>query len=158
MSTISAPKGKDQPRPNNQPEGSTMDKAKEMAGAAVDKAKDLAGSAVDKAKELAGAAGEHASHLASAVGHKAEQLTSSAGTGIKHLGETIKDRGPHEGTLGSAAKAVGGTLEAGGKYVEEAGLSGMMDDLTEVIRRNPVPAVLIGLGLGVLLGRTFSGS
>jgi hypothetical protein len=29
----------------------------------------------------------------------------------------------------------------------------MMDDLTDVIRRNPVPAVLIGLGLGFLLGR-----
>jgi hypothetical protein len=36
-------------------------------------------------------------------------------------------------------------------------MSGMASDLGDMIRRNPIPAVLIGLGLGYLLGRTLKG-
>jgi hypothetical protein len=32
-------------------------------------------------------------------------------------------------------------------------LSGMMGDVTSLIKRNPIPALLIGLGVGVLIGR-----
>jgi ElaB/YqjD/DUF883 family membrane-anchored ribosome-binding protein len=55
--------------------------------------------------------------------------------------------------LGSAAGYTASGLERTGRYIEEQGVSGMMDDLTDVIRRNPVPAVLIGLGVGFLIGR-----
>jgi ElaB/YqjD/DUF883 family membrane-anchored ribosome-binding protein len=55
--------------------------------------------------------------------------------------------------LGSAAQYAASGLQQTGRYMEEQGFSGMMDDVTNVIRRNPVPAVLIGLGIGFLLGR-----
>jgi ElaB/YqjD/DUF883 family membrane-anchored ribosome-binding protein len=30
----------------------------------------------------------------------------------------------------------------------------MMDDVTELVRLNPLPAVLVGIGIGFLIGRT----
>jgi hypothetical protein len=47
---------------------------------------------------------------------------------------------------------VADTLEGGGRYLQEHGLSGIGEDLTNLVRRNPVPAVLLGIGLGLGLG------
>jgi len=60
--------------------------------------------------------------------------------------------------LGTPAQAVAAGLEKGGRYLEQEGLSGMMDDVTDLIRRNPVPALLIGMGIGFLVGRTLGSS
>jgi hypothetical protein len=58
--------------------------------------------------------------------------------------------------LGSATRAVADTMEGAGKYLEDKNLSGMMDDVTGLIKRNPIPAVLLGLGIGFLVGRALS--
>ena len=88
-------------------------------------------------------------------GQSGEVAPTSAGSSVKGLGEKIKEQGPHDGVMGTATKHVGDTLEAGGKYLEEAGLSGVVEDLTALVRRNPIPAVFVGLGIGVLLARAF---
>jgi hypothetical protein len=44
-------------------------------------------------------------------------------------------------------------MEQAGHYVEEKGLSGMTGDLGNLIKNHPIPAVLIGIGVGYLLGR-----
>jgi len=119
-----------------------------------DKAKDVASQVVDKARDAASTVGGMVSSAASTVGHTADNLASSAGSGMKSLGETIGQHTPREGMLGTASQAVANTLKSGGKYLEQEGLSGMMDDATELIRRNPIPAVLIGIGIGFLIGRT----
>lgn len=119
----------------------------------LDRAKDAGFQAVDKAKEAASSVGEMVGHAASAAGKTADNLTSSAGTGIKNLGDTISQHTPKEGIVGTASQAVASTLKQGGRYIEESGLSGMAEDVTDLIRRNPVPAVLIGIGVGFLLGR-----
>jgi hypothetical protein len=77
---------------------------------------------------------------------------------MQSLAGTLRDRGPHEGMLGSASTTVAGALESGGRYLQEEGFSGMMDDVAGIIRRNPIPAVLIGIGLGFLIARTTSRS
>jgi len=133
--------------------GQAVDKAKDMAGQAVDKAKDVAGQAVDRAKEAASSVGEMISHTASNVGRKADDLTSSAGSSIKNFGDTIREHAPKEGMIGDAAKTVAGTTNQVGRYLEEEGLSGMFEDMTSLIKRNPIPAILVGVGLGVLIGR-----
>jgi hypothetical protein len=46
------------------------------------------------------------------------------------------------------------TLERGGRYLEEEGLRGIGQDLTNVIRRNPIPALLLGIGIGFLIARS----
>jgi len=146
--TTTNPKGKEENRTNP-----TMDQARDVASQAYDKAKDVAGQAYDKAKDAASSVGGMVSNAASSVGKTAENLTSSAGAGIKHFGETLGEKAPHEGVLGSASQAVAHSLRDSGKYLEEAGLSGIGEDLTQLIRRNPVPAILVGIGIGFLMGR-----
>jgi hypothetical protein len=55
--------------------------------------------------------------------------------------------------LGRASGAVADALDRGGRYIEEKKISGMAGDVTDVIQRNPIPAVLVALGLGFFLGR-----
>jgi len=133
--------------------GQAVDKAREAAGHAGSAAKDIASQAIDKARDAASSVGEMASNAASTVGRKADDYASSAGSGIKSFGDTIREHGPQEGMLGSATKTVADTTKQVGRYLEEEGLSGMMEDMTTLIKRNPIPAILVGLGVGVLLGR-----
>lgn len=132
---------------------STITKGKDQIPSTVDKAKEAAESVANRVGHAASSAANAASSAANMVGQKAESYASSAGEQVRKVGEAIQHKGPQEGMLGHATHAVGSTVEAGGKYLEETGLKGMMDDLTHVIKHNPLPAVLIGLGLGVLIGR-----
>jgi hypothetical protein len=111
------------------------------------------GGMTETARNAASAVAEKASDAASYVGKKAEDATSAVGSGMKSLAGTIRENMPHEGVLGSAGGAVADTLESGGKYLAEHGLSGIGEDITGLIRRNPIPAVLIGIGVGFLLAR-----
>jgi ElaB/YqjD/DUF883 family membrane-anchored ribosome-binding protein len=135
-----------------------MSGTKDFGHGTADKLKETAGQAAEKAKSVASQVGDAVSNAASATAtaasSTAEKLTTAAGSGVKHLGETIREKGPKEGVMGGATRAVGNTLEEGGKYLEQEGFSGMMDDVTDLIRRNPVPAVLVGIGIGFLIGRT----
>jgi ElaB/YqjD/DUF883 family membrane-anchored ribosome-binding protein len=112
-----------------------------------------AGQVAEKAKEAASTVSGMVGQTVSKVGEKADDVASSAGAGIEHLGKTLQQQGPREGMLGSAAQTAAGALKQGGHYLEEQGLSGIMDDMTNLIKRNPVPALLIGLGIGILIGR-----
>ncbi len=125
-----------------------------QASSFADKAKETAGDAGSKVKEAASSAAQKVSDAASFVGQKAQDATSSMGSGIKSLGGTIREHTPSSGMLGSAGGAVADTLESSGRYLQEHGLSGIGDDLTKLIRRNPIPAVLIGIGVGFVLART----
>jgi len=113
----------------------------------VNKAKETAGDAMDKMKQTASTIGETASK-------KAADVTSAVSGGMKNLGEKIRETLPSEGYLGQASRRVADGLECGSKYLAEEGLEGMTEDVSNVIRRNPLPAVLCGLGLGFLIGRT----
>jgi ElaB/YqjD/DUF883 family membrane-anchored ribosome-binding protein len=128
---------------------------KDSVQEAADKAKEGAAGVVDKVKDMASQAGQAVGSAATTVGHKADAAVGSVGSGMHSLGEKIHEKAPDHGVLGKAADAVANTLEAGGKYLEEKKISGMAGDVTELIRRNPIPALLVGIGLGFLLARTF---
>jgi hypothetical protein len=119
----------------------------------VGKAQDTASTLMDKAKQAAGTVADKAKDVASAVGDRAESATHAVGSGMQSLAGTIRDRAPQSGIIGGAASGVAGALDRGGRYLEEQGLGGMGEDLTNMIRRNPIPALLIGVGLGFLLAR-----
>lgn len=129
------------------------DKARDAANTVADKAKEAAGGAYDKLKEAGGHMGDAASSAASAAGRQAENLTERAGQGMQSLAGTVREQGPQGGMLGSATRGVASGLEQAGKYIEDKNLSGMADDLTSLIKNNPIPALLLGLGVGFLLGR-----
>jgi hypothetical protein len=133
-------------------------KAQSFAEHAADKAKDVASTVADRAQDAASAVRDKASDLASAAGHRAEHATAAAGSGLQSLAGTLRDTGPREGMLGSAKSAAADALERTGRYVEQEGLSGMAGDLSELVRKNPLPALLIGVGFGYLLARLTSRS
>jgi ElaB/YqjD/DUF883 family membrane-anchored ribosome-binding protein len=129
-------------------------KAQDMAHTAGQKAQDLAHSAGQKVQDMAHTAREKVSDVAHAAGQRAEDATDSLGSGLKTAADRVRSGLPHEGMLGRGAEAVASTLERGGDYLRDKNLSGMADDLTDMIKRNPIPALLLGIGLGFLLGRT----
>jgi len=96
---------------------------------------------------------DKAKETASYLGDKAEQATEAIGCGMESLGNTIREYEPNQGFLHNAGEAVADKLVGSGHYLESNGLEGMGTDLTNMIRRNPVPALLIGFGIGFLLTR-----
>jgi uncharacterized protein YjbJ (UPF0337 family) len=72
---------------------------------------------------------------------KAQEMAGSAATKAQEI-------------AGSAATVVTDTAAGVGTYVQEKGLQGLSEDLTQLIRRYPVPALLVGLGIGFVLART----
>jgi hypothetical protein len=101
----------------------------------------------EKAREVAGKIGEAAAgavetatrmagDAAAFIGRKADSATSAVGTGMK---------------------SVAGTIESGGRYLEEHSLREIGSDFTDLIRRNPIPSLLIAVGLGFLLARAIRG-
>ena len=151
----------------NRPEDtaqSVVDKAKEMASDVKEKVQDTAQSFTERAGETASNVAHRAGEMASNVGHRAGEVASNvgrkvdsgvsaAGSGMQSFADTVRERGPASGMLGSATSAVAGTLENTGEYLETHGLSGIASDLTDMIRRNPIPALLIGIGVGFLIAR-----
>ncbi len=117
--------------------------------------------AADSAKEAAASVGDMAHHAVAAVGamasQAADELTSSAGVGIQGLGDRLGKIAPQTGVLGSASQAVAQTVTDGGKYIEDAKLSGITENIAQLIRRHPIPAVLIGIGLGWFACRKLKG-
>jgi hypothetical protein len=131
-------------------------KAQEVGSQAMDKARDVASNVADKARDFGSNVSHVAGDVASNVGQRAEDATSAVGGGMKNLASQVREHGPREGMLGGATSAVASTLESGGRYLQEQGLSGIGEDLTGMIRRNPIPALLIGIGVGFLLARATS--
>ena len=125
----------------------------QSAHTTLDDAKSMASDAANKAKETASSFAQKAGDAASFVGKKADEASSAVGSGMKSLAGTIRDNAPDKGPLGSASSAAASTLESGGRYLEEHGLSGIAGDITSMIKRNPIPAILVGIGLGYLVAR-----
>jgi hypothetical protein len=133
--------------------GDLRNKAENAGAAGMDKAKEIASSAVDTAKDAASSVAHSMGEAGAAVGDKANEATSAVGGGMKSLAGAIRENARHGGTLGTASASIADTLENGGRYLQEEGLQGMADDVTNLIRRNPIPALLIGIGIGFLLAK-----
>jgi cell division septum initiation protein DivIVA len=134
--------------------GSMTEKAKDTASSAVHSAGEMASSAAQKARDTASSIGHSASDAASNVGHRAEEATSNVGSGMRSLAGQLRENLPHEGMIGTASSRVADTLDRGGRYLQEEGLQGIASDVTSLVRRYPVPAILICLGVGFLMARS----
>jgi uncharacterized protein YjbJ (UPF0337 family) len=121
-----------------------------------DRAKDTAANVADKARDMASSVADRAKDAASNLGKKAESGLDAVGSGLTSAAGTIRENLPNEGMLHNVGASVAEGLESGGRYLREEGFSGMADDLTDMIRRNPIPALLVGVGVGFLLARATS--
>jgi len=118
-----------------------------------DKAKEMAAAVVDKAKDTASSVAHTVGQAGCTVGDKANDATSAVGSRMKSLASSVRESTSREGVLGTTSAAVANTLERGGCYLQEEGLGGMAEDVTNLIRRNPIPAILVGIGMGFLLAK-----
>jgi ElaB/YqjD/DUF883 family membrane-anchored ribosome-binding protein len=132
--------------------GNVKNKVQDTVAQIGEKASETAASAADKAKSMASSAAHSASEFASSARDRADDAASSVGGGMSRMADTVRERGPHGGMLGTASSKVADSLESGVRYLQEEGLSGMVDDLAALIRKNPIPALFIGIGVGCLLG------
>jgi uncharacterized protein YjbJ (UPF0337 family) len=85
---------------------------------------------------------------------KAAQPISTVGEKIGSLAGVIREKAPHEGAIGTAATTVAEKLDTAGSYLQTKDFDHMVGDLSGVIRRYPIPSLLIGLGIGYLLARS----
>ncbi|HEX9870688.1 MAG TPA: hypothetical protein VGC99_19260, partial [Candidatus Tectomicrobia bacterium] len=76
----------------------------------------------------------------------AARLTETAGA----VGATVQE------TAATAARSVADTVKGAGGYLQTTGMDQITGDVAGLIRRYPVPAVLIGLGIGLLVGRSLA--
>jgi len=134
------------------------DKGRDMANAAIEKGRDVASNVMEKGKEMAHSAAERAKEMGNQARERADSGVATVGSRIRSAAESIKEHAPEGGVLGSAASSLHDTLENTGRYLEEKGVSGAAEDLTGLIRRHPVPSVLVGIGLGILLGQFLTSS
>lgn len=86
-------------------------------------------------------------------GQKADAMASTIGQKLESASEVIREKLPREGRIGEAARAVSDSLESSGTYLQEQGITGVIEDLESMIRRYPIQALLIGAGVGYLLSR-----
>jgi len=93
-----------------------------------------------KAQELGATATSKANEAATVVG---EKMGSLAGV--------IREKAPREGTLGTTATKVADGLESASDYLQEKKFDHLREDLRGLVRRYPLQALLVGLGLGFLL-------
>jgi hypothetical protein len=128
-------------------------KAQDAGSAVADKAQDFASTAASKVQDAASNVAHRAGEMASNVGQKADDAASSMGSGMKSLAGTIREHAPASGPFHQAGSSVADTLEGGGRYLQEHGFSGIGQDLTTMIRRNPLPALFVGIGIGFLLAQ-----
>jgi hypothetical protein len=107
----------------------------------------------DKAQEAFGQAADKAKEIGSSVVKTADNAASTVGDNVKSFAGTIRENTPNEGMFGAASNALADGVESAGEYLSEQGVSGAAEDMTNLIRRNPIPAVLLALGVGYLLAR-----
>jgi len=123
-----------------------------------EQAKGVAENVKDKAKQTGEFIRDKAGQAGEFMKDKADQAAGTAGKGMENLAGTIRDRGPREGILGKATSTVADTLDRTGQYLENQGFSGMAEDLTTMVRNHPLPALLLGIGLGFMLARLTTSS
>ena len=119
---------------------------------AAGKAKEAVANVGEMARHATSAVGAMASHAASGVSREADDLTANAGAYIEGVGERLSKNVPHAGMFGNASQSVAGAVKESGEYLQGAKLSGLSEDIAHLIRRNPIPTILIAIGLGCYLG------
>jgi cell division septum initiation protein DivIVA len=129
------------------------DRAMETGSQVAEKAKDTASSLAGQARDAASSVARTAGNVASSVGERASEAASSVGGGMKSLASTIRDKAPDSGMMGTAASSVADALDSSGRYLQEHGLRDLGGDLANLIRRNPFPALFVGIGIGYLFAR-----
>ena len=88
---------------------------------------------------------------------RADDAAVAVGRKLESAAAAIRERLPRAGRAGAVVEAVSDRLEASGTYLEEQGLTGVLEDMEALIRRHPVQTLMVGFGIGYLLSRLVGG-
>jgi len=137
--------------------GTASSKASEIAEAFQERASQAAAVIGDQANKVAGSvagATTAVRNAAADAGKRADQFVGDAGAGIQTVADRIGAIAPDHPRVSTAVNAVADSVRQTGKYLEESKLSGAADDLVGLVRRYPIPAVLLAAGLGWYVARS----
>ena len=123
--------------------GNVADRARDMARGATETARDAATGVMDRARDVAGNVADKARDVAGNVADTARDWASGA---VGAVADTD--------VVNKAGEYVSDAWESGSRYFQEHNFKDMADDVAGVIRRNPIPALLVGIGLGFVLARS----
>src|SRR5690349_21235051 len=104
-----------------------------------------AAAALERGEELGQQMKAQAEDVLSKAGKTADEMASSAGRRLEAMAEGIRQHTPSQGVLSNASRQLASTLDSSGRYLEEHGVTGLADEVTEIIRRNPIPAIFVAL-------------
>ena len=104
-------------------------------------------------RDAATALGQGAEDMACNLTNKADEAAAAAGRKIESVAEQIRSHTPDSGMVGTAGNKLADSLEYGGMYLKDEGLSGMTEDVTKLVRSNPITSLMVGVGVGFLLAR-----
>jgi hypothetical protein len=91
-----------------------------------------------------------ASDVGRKVSGKAEQVQATAADSLDSAANAVHSGGAR---VARAAHRAADSLSSGAQYVREHDARHMMEDLREVVRNNPGPALLGAVALGFVVGR-----
>lgn len=132
----------------NQPQGqASRHETRDVAAAVAGQARNTLETARDRGQEVLQDAKESMATLP-------ERASEAMACQMKHMAGQLREHLPQEGPVGTAAHTVADTLDSGAAYLKEHDIRAMAKDLEGVVRNHPIPALLAGIGLGFLLGRT----
>jgi hypothetical protein len=116
------------------------------------KAQDTASGLAEKARDAASNVGDRARDLAGKAEDRTDDALSSMGQRMSSMAGSLRQSAPRSGMVGSAAGAVADSLDSGGRYLQEHGVSEITDDISGFVRRNPLPTLCVAFGFGFLIG------
>src|SRR4051812_41971464 len=87
-----------------------------------------------EASSFASSVAEKTKEVASSIGEKVEGAAGAVGSTLENFGSAIRQREPASGMLHDAGEAIAARLEGTGRYLEQQGLSGIGEDVTNLIR------------------------
>ena len=91
--------------------------------------------------------------LGNRAADRADQARVGAAAGLDSVASSLHERGEQ---VASAAYGAADAVAYGAEYLRDNDVRGMLNDLVEVIRRNPGPSLLGAAALGFMLGRALS--
>jgi hypothetical protein len=95
---------------------------------------------------------EKSREFAATAAEKTNELARSLGNKVKGLGNTVREKSPHD-TVRDATNKVADKLESAGTYLENLHFDNIIDSFSGVIRRYPLQAFAFGISVGFFLAR-----
>lgn len=127
--------------------------AERAADAARERILDAADDAAVSAGQAAGRARASADKISGQANDQLNQAMNVAGQQLHSAAQQVRSIAP-EGPVADLAGRTAEFLERGGSYLQSSDPGTALGDLEQLIRRRPLQALAVGLGIGFLIGRS----